>query len=101
MGPKCLLNISPIRWPKGKISILCDLNLTFGTDILEVLVAEYDDLPLSNIESEFIQTLLGELRELYTMDFCTEIGTNVRHLGIGGEEMGLLGVGAAAWVDVV
>jgi hypothetical protein len=93
--------VSPIRWRKGKTSILCDLNLTFGTEILEVLVAEYDNLPLSNIESKFIQTLLGELRELYTMDFCTEIRTNVGYLGVGGEEVGLLGIGAAAWVDVV
>jgi hypothetical protein len=93
--------VSSIRWPKGKISILCDLDLTFGTEILEVLVAEYDDLPLGDIESKFIQTLLGELRELYTMDFSTEIRTNVEHLGVGGEEVGFLGVSAAAWVDVV
>jgi hypothetical protein len=35
------------------------------------------------------------------MDFSTEIRANVRNLGVGGEEVGLLGVSAAAWVDVV
>ena len=35
------------------------------------------------------------------MDFSTEKRTNVRHLGVGSEEVGLLGVSAAAWVDVV
>ena len=65
------------------------------------MVTEYDDFPLSNIETKFIQTLLGELRDLYATDFSTEVGTNVRNLGVRGEEVGLLVVSAAAWVDVV
>jgi len=38
---------------------------------------------------------------LYAVDFCTKIRTGVRHLVVGGKEVGLLVVSPAAWVDVV
>jgi len=81
---------------KVKLAYLA-INLAFETELLEVLVAEYDDLPLSNRKSKFTQTLL---RELYTMHFYTEIRTDARDLVVGGG-VGLLVVSAAAWVDEV
>ena len=72
--------------------VLGDGDLAVSSDILEVLVTEEENPPLSSEESELVETLLGELRELHTVDLGTEIWAEVTELHVGSEEVGFGGV---------
>jgi hypothetical protein len=67
--------------------------LAVRSDILEVLVPEQENLPLSSEESELVKTLLRELRELNAVDLGTEIWAEVVELHVGSEEVGFGGIG--------
>ena len=67
--------------------------MAVGSNILEVLITEEKNLPLSSEESELVETLLGELRELDTANLGAEIWAEVVELHVGSEKVGFGGVG--------
>ena len=73
MGPKCLRDDEGKRQQKlycTKYDALSKFDLTVGPDILEVLVAEDDDLALRDEQREFVAALCAQLRELHAGDLC-------------------------------
>lgn len=62
-----------------------DFNLLIRTDVLEVLVAEYDDFPLCCKQRKFIQAILGKLRQLNSADLCADKRAQIACYGIGGK----------------
>jgi hypothetical protein len=95
------LHVSRRRMPLDGAEVLGQFDLAVGAKVLEVLIAEDDDLSLCNKESELVQALLAQLRDLDTSDFGTKVRADVARLDIWGEEMGLLGVGAKTRIGVL
>jgi len=62
-----------------------NFDLVIRTNILEVLVAEYDDLPFCCKQRKFIQALFGKLRQLDSTDLCAEIRAQVVCCDVGSE----------------
>jgi len=70
-----------------------DGDLAFGGEVLEVLVAEDEDLALGSVECEFVQPRFGELRDLDTRDLGSKVGAEVTDFCVLIEEIGLCLVG--------
>ena len=78
-----------------------DSDLTVSPDILEVLVTEDQDLALRSVQSEFVKTLLGKLRELNATDFSAKVWTDMADFGVLVEEVGLGWVSPEASIGVL
>ena len=72
--------------------------MAVGSNILEVLITEEENLPLSSEESELVKTLLGELRDLNTFDNSTEVRGDVLQRNTILEQVRLLGISTEAGV---
>ncbi len=94
MGPKCLRPkvYTPENLRENKSYIPSDLNLLLRPDILEVLITEDENFALSGIERQLVQTLLGQLRELNTLDLSAQERAEVVLSDALVKKMGLLGV---------
>ena len=75
-----------------------NFDLAFRREILEVLVAERNNLLLGDKERELIKTLLGELRDLNTFDDGTEVRGDVLQRNTILKQVRLLGVSTEARV---
>ena len=72
--------------------------MAFRREILEVLVAERNNLLLGDKERELVKTLLGELRDLDAFDDGTEVRGDVLQRNTILEQVRLLGVSTEAGV---
>jgi hypothetical protein len=86
------------RMPLDGPKVARNLNLPLGSEVLEVLVAEQEDLALGCVERKFVETVVGELGNLDTPNFCAKVRAEVLDLGVGVEEVGLGLVGKEALV---
>lgn len=57
--------------------LLGNFNLLLWTDVLEVLVPKDEHFSLSSIKCELIKPCLAQLRDLDSLDFCTDVWTEV------------------------
>lgn len=94
------LHVSGRRVSLDRTEVLGELDLSVWTNIFEVLVAEDNDLALSDVKSELVQTFLRQVSELDARDLSTEIGANISGGSVGSEEMGLLRISTKAGVGV-
>ena len=78
-----------------------NLDLPVRIKILEVLVPEDQDLPLSGKQSKFVETCVAQFGNLDTFDFCANVGADIIRRGAGTEEVWFLGVSAGTWVNVI
>lgn len=83
------LDVARGRVKLGRSKVPSDLGLTFRSEILEVLVAEKQDLALGGVEGEFVQALFGELGDVDTREFRADVGAEVADGGVLIEESGL------------
>lgn len=72
----------------------CYLDLPLRREILEVLVAERDDLPFGDEERELIEARAVELADLHATHLRAEVRRDLLQLHAGLEQVGLRGVGA-------
>ena len=86
------------RMTMDRSEMLCDFDLAFWADVLEVLVTEGNNLLLGDKERELIKTLLGELRDLNAFDDSTEIRGDVLQRNTILEQVRLLGISTEAGV---
>ena len=78
MRPKRLQSLSDIRPNDPNVStLLGQLDLSIGTNVLEVLVPEKKHLALGSVECELVEAFLAELRDLDAADFSTEVGAEM------------------------
>jgi hypothetical protein len=78
---------------------LCNFHLTIGSKILEILVSEDENFPLSGVQGELVETLLIKLTNLHTLDLSADVWGDV----LGGsvcEQVRLCGVSPASSIDV-
>jgi hypothetical protein len=75
--------------------------LAVETEVLEVLVTEDQDLALRSVQSELVQTLLGELRELDTPDFGSKVRADMADFGVLVKEVGLGRVSSRTSIGVL
>lgn len=72
----------PARWvPLDRPEVAGNLDLALGREVLEVLVAEEDDLALRNEESELVEAGGVELGDLDAGDLSAEVGADMADFG--------------------
>ena len=73
MGPKCLDDIRSLT-DAINYSVLGNFDLLVGVDVLEVLITEDQQFPLSSVQTELVQAFSAELTDLDALND----GANVR-----------------------
>ena len=86
---------------RNRINGLCEFNLTIWTNILEILVTEDQNFPLSGKQSKFIQPLLRQFGYLDAGNFSAEVWANVTSGDIVVEETRFLRVCPTTRIDMI